>query len=510
MELRHAGLPDPALDDRRGARRRDAKSDDRSCSVGPWRGVVLWPNVPYQAAYRARLHNLRVTLSEGGKAMHTRLVRFGFRETEQRQTDAQHADYYLNGTRVNFRGDSLQGADYDSIDNGSGRGDAYDTLPGFLPPSPHNAGWPQAVRNYQRLNYNVIRIHQEVAAPYMLDVADEEGQMVIDETAIRGTDGEDFVTGHDNMVNHARALVLRDRNHPSVIRWSQSNEENLSSTDSIQFATDLYTAIKALDPTRPVSADLGGAGHNYDAMAYPDFATFGHYLDGSGTYTDQVGARPDRPFGQGEFVWPKDQTLQGMMWFATGTAAMRIKDASEIRPYTLLSAWASVIPGVRTTMMKLEPLYPSGTVSPPLFGEDNLPDPWSNPIVLRIQRAFSPLLVADQAYWESNKLSNASGGCPMVVPALARNADSPRTLVVFNDTFSGTAVAIVWELRADNPSGAVVSTGTVSLDVPLGAMASRAITIHTPSAGTACSLVLRAEKNGVVLFEDTAESFLLQ
>ena len=163
--------------------------------------------------------------------------------------------YYLNGVRVNFRGDSLQGADYDRINNG-GKGDAYDTLPGFLPPSASNGGWPQAVDNYQRLNYNVVRIHQEPASPYMLDVADEMGLMVIDETAIRGTcSAQDFVAGHDNMVDHARALILRDRNHPAVIRWSQSNEPTSATSTPQQFEQDLYAAMNGNDGTRPISVD---------------------------------------------------------------------------------------------------------------------------------------------------------------------------------------------------------------------------------------------------------------
>ena len=66
----------------------------------------------------------------------------------------------------------------------------------------------------------------------MLDVADEMGLMIIDETAIRGSGAQDFVAGHDNMVDHARALALRDRNHPAVIRWSQINEPSFSSNDS--------------------------------------------------------------------------------------------------------------------------------------------------------------------------------------------------------------------------------------------------------------------------------------
>ena len=140
-----------------------------------------WPNVPYRSGYRAQLHGLTVHAVADDGHTSDATYRFGFREA------TQNGDYYyLNGVRVNFRGDNLQGADYDRINNG-GKGDAYDTLPGFLPPSSGNGGWPQAVDNYQRLNYNVVRIHQEPASPYMLDVADEMGLMIIDETAIRGS-----------------------------------------------------------------------------------------------------------------------------------------------------------------------------------------------------------------------------------------------------------------------------------------------------------------------------------
>ncbi len=159
-----------------------------------------WPNVPYQSDYQARLHNLTLQVKSGGKVTQSKVVRFGFRQSERKRADAQHIYYYLNGIRVNYRGDNLQGANYDSIDN-NGKSDAYDMLPGFLPPTAQNPGWPQAVRNYQKLNYNFIRIHQELAAPYMLDTADELGLMLMGETAIRGSNNtQDFVAGHDNMV----------------------------------------------------------------------------------------------------------------------------------------------------------------------------------------------------------------------------------------------------------------------------------------------------------------------
>jgi hypothetical protein len=54
---------------------------------------------------------------------------------------------------------------------------------------------------------------------------------------------------------HAQAMVLRDRNHPSIVRWSQCNEPNGANTDSTQFEADLFNAMTKLDGTRPISVD---------------------------------------------------------------------------------------------------------------------------------------------------------------------------------------------------------------------------------------------------------------
>ena len=79
---------------------------------------------------------------------------------------------------------------------------------------------------------------------------------------------------------------------------------------------------------------------------------------------------------------------------------------------------------------------------PPVFGEDNLPDPWSSAILRRIQHGFSPVLVADQAYWEANKMSNANGDWPVSVPAIAKGATRTTNLLIFNDTFGGTTINV--------------------------------------------------------------------
>jgi hypothetical protein len=464
-----------------------------------------WPNVPYEARRQSKLHYAIVSLNANG-VTHSLPARFGFREMRQ---VASH--YELNGVWVNLRGDNLQGANYDSIRIGAGPSDAYDRWAGFLPPSPDNAGWPQAVDNYQRLNYNVVRVHQEPASPYMLDTTDEMGLMVIDETAIRGTSGDqDFVAGLLNMVGHARALVLRDRNHPSVIRWSQSNEAEYDPTNSVAFQQQLFDTIVAADSTRPVSADSGFNGPGFDRSfttlaTATNFSVYPHYPGGGpGIYTETVLPSTTRPFGVGEYIWPKDNSAQGLAWFATATMAMRPQDASDLRPYTLLSGWASFVPGVARTTMTIEQ---GGN---PLFGADNLSDPWSNPLFIRIQRAFHPVLVADIAYWAANRMSNASGAWPSSVPTVAHGATLSLQLLVFNDTFADTGVDVDWELHLDGAAGAIAAQGQMHVDVALGRHVQVPITVTMPATGTSAYLVLTSSKGGRELFREDAEWFTLQ
>jgi hypothetical protein len=473
-----------------------------------------WPNVPYQSGYTAKLHHLNLSISGGGS--HSTSVRFGFRECKQQGDGQGNTCYFLNGTRANFRGDSLQGANYDRINNG-GQGNAYDTLPGFLPGA---NGWPKAVDNYQRLNYNVVRIHQIPASPYMLDVCDEKGLMIIDETGIRGAgDQQDFIEGLNNMVNHVKQLFSRDRNHASVIRLSISNEPDWSKTDSVGFQEALYAAAMEVDGTRPISIDAAWydfqPGSQYGGLGYNNFAVFRHYGTGNqmwGQYTDEVFPVSNRPYGSGEHLWDKDNTLQGFTWFATSTTNMRLKGASDIRPYTLLSAWASVIPGVSTSQMQLEnPPWNSAALFP-LYGENNLSNPWGNFQIQRVQAAFNPVQVADTAYWEASKLSDASGVWPATAPIVTANSPVTRSLAVFNDTFSGgTSVNVAWELRVGSAAGSLASSGSFTTNVPYGYKTTQDINFTTPNLanGTLVYLVLSAAKGGVELFRESSQYFLV-
>ncbi len=91
-----------------------------------------WPNVPYVQGYRAKLHVARVTVTPdaaggGAAAAHSIPVRFGFRQSRQ-----VTAHYELNDIPIKFRGDNLQGADYDSIKTAGAKdnSDAFDLFQG--------------------------------------------------------------------------------------------------------------------------------------------------------------------------------------------------------------------------------------------------------------------------------------------------------------------------------------------------------------------------------------------
>ena len=331
---------------------------------------------------------------------------------------------------MNFRGDSLQGANYDNIDF-HGRGDAYDTLPGFLKPSEDNGGWPKAVDNYLRLNFSGVRIHQVPATPYMLDVADERGLMLQDEPAIRGSNNrENFTTGRDNMVKHLADLVKRDRNHASVLRWSQSNEPMVAffvnPGAGPEFDEALYQTVMGLDSTRPISTDAAVDPTTSD-LPHDNYTVFCHYDGFSfGRYSESICSGPaGKPRGQGEFVWFNDHTPQGARWFATASLRMREQGASDIRPYTLLDVWSSVIPGVERTQMHIESGYPDS--GHPLLGEDNLPNPWQDSRIQLIQNAFNPVAAIDTDFWNANKLSNEAGEWP-TTPATVAPGEVTRTL----------------------------------------------------------------------------------
>ena len=111
------------------------------------------------------------------------------------------------------------------------------------------------------MGVNAIRTAHNPPAPEFLDLCDQMGFLVMDEAFDMWAKKKTKNDYHLNFAEwHKRDLedmVVRDRNHPSIILWSIGNEirEQFDST-GIAITKELVSMVKNLDKTRPVISAL--------------------------------------------------------------------------------------------------------------------------------------------------------------------------------------------------------------------------------------------------------------
>jgi beta-galactosidase len=86
----------------------------------------------------------------------------------------------------------------------------------------------QDVETIKRFNFNCIRLSHYPSDPYLLDLCDEYGILVIDEANLE-THGLGGKLSNDPLwtgayLERCTRMVMRDKNHPSIIFWSLGNE----------------------------------------------------------------------------------------------------------------------------------------------------------------------------------------------------------------------------------------------------------------------------------------------
>jgi beta-glucuronidase len=127
------------------------------------------------------------------------------------------------------------------------------------------------VRDFALLKWigaNSFRTSHYPYAEEVLDYADRQGLLVIDETPAVGlhfslghmgdpgarTFGAGAIGDQAQAAHLAaiRELIGRDRNHPSVVAWSIANEPDTAEPAARDYFAPLVSAARALDPSRPV------------------------------------------------------------------------------------------------------------------------------------------------------------------------------------------------------------------------------------------------------------------
>lgn len=206
-----------------------------------------WTNPHYWIPEDPYLYNIHTVIYDTDKTtvVDWKKTRFGFREFY-----LSGSQFYLNGMKAFLRGDSH-----------------------------HYQAEYQQTRDYyvalftamKEWGCNYFRPHTLPYDPLVYDVADEMGMMVIAESAVYGSDGDD--TGY--YPDHLRRFIERDRNHPSIVLWSVSNEVIWNGGNP-----EPHRALAAfIDPSRIAYAEENGyEGPQVCGVHYFDF-------DHSGLYT---------------------------------------------------------------------------------------------------------------------------------------------------------------------------------------------------------------------------------
>ena len=208
----------------------DAKGSGTALLVTKVSQPRLWsPNVP-------NLYKAEVEVSCFGAVVDRSITSFGVREIK---VDAEH------GLRINGESYKLKGACVHH-DNGPLGAAAIDRAE------------ERRVELLKANGYNAIRCSHNPPSSVFLDACDRLGMMVVDEAFDMWQQAKNPDDYHldfkDWWKSDIDSMVLRDRNHPSVIMWSIGNEiSERSDPDGVQIAKDLSSRVRELDTSRPIT-----------------------------------------------------------------------------------------------------------------------------------------------------------------------------------------------------------------------------------------------------------------
>lgn len=113
----------------------------------------------------------------------------------------------------------------------------------------------------KQAGFNAVRTSHNVPSPEFLRACDHLGLMVIDEPFDGWRDKKNEYDYHllidEWWQKDIDAMVLRDRNHPSIICWSNGNEVmERKKIEVVTTSRKMAERMRALDPSRPVTQAL--------------------------------------------------------------------------------------------------------------------------------------------------------------------------------------------------------------------------------------------------------------
>ncbi|NVM77577.1 beta-galactosidase [Duganella sp. SG902] len=205
----------------------------------------LWGPLPRQRPHR---YVAVTTVSRDGKAVDTYETPFGIRSL---RFDPDHG-LFVNGEKIMING----------VNN-------HHDL-GALGAAFNVRAAERQLQMLQEMGANAVRMSHNPPAPELLELTDRMGILVMDEVfdswERKKTPLDFHLIFPDWHEQDLRAMLRRDRNHPSIIMWSVGNEvgEQYTGEAGAAIGTRLVNIAREEDPTRPITGAM-----NY---AKPDMA----------------------------------------------------------------------------------------------------------------------------------------------------------------------------------------------------------------------------------------------
>jgi len=293
-----------------------------------------------------------ISVSMDGKEVDTYSTHFGIRSIEF----SADRGFLLNGENILLKGGCIH------HDNGILGSAAYDRAE------------TRRVEIMKANGFNSLRTAHNPPSQAFLDACDRTGMLVIDESFDMWTRPKkpDDYSNHFNKwwEKDLKSMLLRDRNHPSIIIWSIGNEiPERGDSIGYRLAKEQADFVKQIDPTRPVTNAICRFWDNPDLTWEATIPAF-EVLDIGGynyrwqNYESDHEKDPDRimmgtesvaleawknwelvekhPYVIGDFVWT------GMDYFGeTGigntTYIKKGERSGNVKPFPWFNAWCGDI-----------------------------------------------------------------------------------------------------------------------------------------------------------------------
>ena len=176
------------------------------------------------------LYKLVTTIHREGKPVDRYETTFGIRTI---RWDAKEG-FFLNGKRVQIQG-TCNHQDHAGV--------------GAAIPDELNVFRLEVLK---KMGNNAYRSSHNAPTPEVLDACDRLGILVMDENREFGI--------NPHQLNSLKQLMIRDRNHPSIILWSIGNEEWIvqDKEPGMRIVETMQSFAKLFDATRPITLAING------------------------------------------------------------------------------------------------------------------------------------------------------------------------------------------------------------------------------------------------------------